>query len=158
MLSILTAIGTLTLLVSTCNAKSTVESRENFPGKTNPMKYVPFDYCNDSDFCENYCWVFWEDYSYYYYDHCWDWCNENVELNRADTLNSMMKEIKDRNAPAPACICEDYCKVYQASYPKKLNNWIKVGGFPVLEKFDTADDCVNDCKEYGEWHYDDGSS
>lgn len=150
MLSILTAIGTVYLLGSTCNAKSTVESRELFPGKANPMKYVPTDYCNDHDICENYCTIWWEDYSAYYYENCWDWCNENVELNRADTLTSMMKKVKDRQAPAPACICENYCEVYMAS-----SNPI-IAGFPLYDDYDDYDDCVDQCKDSDDWYYDAG--
>ena len=143
MLSILTAIGTLALLVSTIgNAKSVDESR---------WDYYPTDYCN-GDFCYNYCMIWWEDYSAYYYENCWDWCNENVELNRADTLTSMMKEIKDRQAPAPACLCEDYCKVYMAS-----SNPI-IGGFPLYDDYEDYDDCVEQCKDSDDWYYDDGST
>ena len=48
-----------------------------------------------------------------------------------------LRELQDRNAPAPACVCEDFCTVSQ--------KW----GYG--EEYDL---CLDKCKNPGDWNYD----
>ena len=143
MLPILTVVGALTLLVSTCNAKSTaVEPRTS--GRENPFRsWYDQDYCN-GDFCYNYCVLAYEGYSAYYYDDCWEECDAkitatNIEMARADAVK-LLKEVQDRKAPAPACICEDFCKVSE-----------KWGDFENYGDYADYDDCMDKCKNWDDW-------
>ena len=137
MLSFLAVVGTFTLLVSTCNAKSTaVESRES------PFKaWWNHDYCN-GDFCYNYCVLAYEDYSAYYYDHCWNECeaeitNRNIDIARVAAVTKL-QEVHDRKAPAPPCLCEDFCTVSE-----------KWGDFVNYDDYADYDDCMDKCKKLG---------